>query len=420
MSTVNGSPIRLVIPGKYWDAQIYAGELILFGQDGSLNRINWRKLISSISMPEDLRLFAEAAFIGSRDYYSDVARRLIQDQEIQPIVENKFRRLEELVSSWSLNVAPVMRTSDNPLPFPHNDSDVHYGRLFVAARSGIFSMSSGGKGSKSSSDKLSDVPAVDIATKHGTIAIAAGDEGLFQLALRRSAGLGRGEVAGNVCSSCEWSYASIVASNHGRSLFVAAFARVREEPENKRNKRLVRQFDRVVTDSELFPRDDGQSSAERAIEWGAKDRIYKLTGHTIEVIRNVSNGRTEFEKAGRHFIDASFDLDAFVDVRVAPFGSVLEFDDGIKVLLNSGAVVDFPGEPVNWRVYPRSLNYLNHLHIVYDDRIEIIAFTSDYFTAPSMRLFGTEPISSDEGGAAQPGIAAAERLGRLRSVDVRR
>jgi hypothetical protein len=74
----------------------------------------------------------------------------------------------------------------------------------------------------------------------------------------------------------------------------------------------------------------------------------------------------------------------------------LEFDDGLKVLLNSGDVLELPGEPVNWRIFPRSLNYLNHLHVIYEDRLEILAITSDYFVSPASRIFGTEPVSRDD------------------------
>jgi hypothetical protein len=147
--------------------------------------------------------------------------------------------------------------------------------------------------------------------------------------------------------------------------------------------------------SKLFSESKGDRPGGE-IQWGAKDRIYRYTNGTIDVVRNVSNGETAFVPAGHHNVSTAFDLHAFVDVRVAPFGSVLEFDDHISVLLNSGEVLNLPGEPVNWRVYPRSLNYLNHLHVVYNDRVEVVAFTGDYFVRPENRKFGTEPVSHDE------------------------
>ena len=205
-------------------------------------------------------------------------------------------------------------------------------------------------------------------------------------------------IAPNECSTCEWSYASLVCSDHAHSLFVAGFARVLEERgsgDPRRGRQKVRRFDRVLTDKDLF----GQHGAELpngTIQWGAKDKIYRYHAGEIDAVRNSSNGHVSFEAIDRKNVSAAFDLDHFVAVRVAPFGSVIEFDDCVAVLLNSGELLTFPGEPVNWRVYPRSLNYLNHLHLIYEDRIEIVAFTSDYFVAPGERYFGTEPISADD------------------------
>ncbi len=39
------------------------------------------------------------------------------------------------------------------------------------------------------------------------------------------------------------------------------------------------------------------------------------------------------------------------------------------------------GEPTNWRVFPRSEDYVNQLHVVYEDHLDIFAFTHDYFVS---------------------------------------
>ena len=40
-------------------------------------------------------------------------------------------------------------------------------------------------------------------------------------------------------------------------------------------------------------------------------------------------------------------------------------------------IMQFP--VVRWRVFPRSKHYVNHLHVILDDRIEIYSFNNDYF-----------------------------------------
>jgi len=50
----------------------------------------------------------------------------------------------------------------------------------------------------------------------------------------------------------------------------------------------------------------------------------------------------------------------------------------------------FAGEPVNWRIFPRSKHYENQLHIIYNDRLEIISFNHDYFVNQNEKWAGIE------------------------------
>lgn len=70
------------------------------------------------------------------------------------------------------------------------------------------------------------------------------------------------------------------------------------------------------------------------------------------------------------------------------FGTVVEFDTKIVVVRSDGQIDTFEGEAVHWRVFPRSRDYHNQLHIIYDDRIEIIAFLHDCFVNQDKKLFG--------------------------------
>jgi hypothetical protein len=387
-------PIRITIPGSYWDSQIYSGDLILFDLDGSIVSVDWTRLVGSIVLPDDLRMVAEAALLGSARFYSPEVLRVIQDPEVQPIIVAKFARLEELTRDMTVNLAGIERRADNRFPFPHNDSEFHYGSLYVGARSGVFQVNSASVNARlNSPKKLTDVPTLDIAAKHAAVAVAAGSDGLLEIRTKARGDEHAVRVAPNACSTCEWTYASLVGSDHGHKLFVAAFTLVREDSSDPRNRRKIRRFDGVVTNEQLFGKAD---DATETIQWGAKDRLYQYRDGRFDVVRNSSNGTTSFQRLGHQGTTAKFELSQFVAVRVAPFGSVLEFDDRLEVLLNSGNVITLLGEPVNWRVYPRSMNYLNHLHVIYEDRIEIIAITSDYFVRPDARMFGTEAISRDE------------------------
>jgi hypothetical protein len=74
---------------------------------------------------------------------------------------------------------------------------------------------------------------------------------------------------------------------------------------------------------------------------------------------------------------------------------VIESDDALLVILTTGESLSLPGEPTNWRVFPRSHNYISHLHVIYEDRLEIFAFTHDYFVDQETKLSGLDSRASD-------------------------
>jgi hypothetical protein len=122
-------PVRLTIPGEYWDSQVYAGTLYLFGQSGELITLSWERLVAELPVPAELRVAANAALLGNHSLYEPGARQLVEDPEIRPIVMDKFRRLASDLAGWELADARQKKVQENVLPFPHNDSEMHYNRL---------------------------------------------------------------------------------------------------------------------------------------------------------------------------------------------------------------------------------------------------------------------------------------------------
>lgn len=388
-------PVRLRLTGQFWDVQLYSGTLVLFRRDSAISTLDWDRLIGDLQVPAELALAREAAFQGGRQFYAEVPRRILQDVEVHALMVSKFSRLRDLLDSVEVDPSPYARTVRNPFPFPHNDSDCHYATLYVGTAAGVFR---GGapQSAGASSTRLTDIPCLDIAAKHGAVAVAAGSEGLHEL---RNAG-GRcpelRPVAERVCSTCEWSYESLVGSNHGRSLFVALYKYVTEKVDGERNRR-VREPIGVVSGLSLFDGDEGGSS--EAIEWGAKNRLYSFKAGKFSATERQGHGeQVRYGLLEPGLTSFWFEPKRLVTVEAAPFGSVFEFDDSLEVLLNTGATLSLAGEPVSWRVYPRSQSYLHHLHVIYDDHVDILCFVDDYFVPQNERYFGTEPVSEDERG----------------------
>lgn len=390
-------PVRVTIPGKFWDSQLYSGLLYLFRRDGALTLLNWENLVYSMGVPEELRFVAEAVLLGNDRFYSEDTHRLIQDPEVRPVILDKIRRLRQLGLEREFAPAFFGSTETNPLPFPHNDSEVYYGQLYVGATSGVFRLAREHHRSRTKrAHRITDAPALDIATKFSVVAIAAGDDGLLEARIGEDEPSDTSQVATKRCLGCEWSYASIVCAGEAHSLFVAAFVRVREDVSDSvtgRRRRFVRRFQGVIPGAQLFAQ---ATASEDSISWGARDRLFAYHDGNIQIVQNRSNGVASFSPPQRRSLIVEESPATFVAAKAAPFGSVLEFDDRLVVLFSSGELYVIPGEPVNWRVFPQSRKYTSHLHIVYADRIEILAFVHDYFLHEEERFFGTEVLDFDE------------------------
>ena len=57
-------------------------------------------------------------------------------------------------------------------------------------------------------------------------------------------------------------------------------------------------------------------------------------------------------------------------------------------MLSDGSYYNIPGEISRVRVFPRSFNYENHLHVIHDNKLEIYSFNNDYFVDQKSKDFG--------------------------------
>jgi hypothetical protein len=140
------------------------------------------------------------------------------------------------------------------------------------------------------------------------------------------------------------------------------------------------------------PQSDGWSYT-----WGSREKVYRMSGGKVEV-RDFSPAKLKRTKTKLDISNTSFSSrNSFVNellntlpiaTGTAPFGSIVEFDDRLIVLRSDGEIEVFPGEPVHWRVFPRSEDYSNQLHIIYDDHVAIVSFVHDYFVDQKEKLHG--------------------------------
>ena len=86
-------PLRIILPGDYWDTQIYQGRLYIFGFDGSITTYDWDRLIEEWPVRRELALALTTAFLRSDYLYGADLVQLFADPEVREVVESKFERL---------------------------------------------------------------------------------------------------------------------------------------------------------------------------------------------------------------------------------------------------------------------------------------------------------------------------------------
>lgn len=402
-------PVKLTIGGVYWDSQIYSGELLLFDADGAIHRVEWRDVIDGIAEKNAaVQTAIRVAFSDSDLFYNQKVRKILCDPHIEGPIKHQLSSLSDLSMAVSRqDWREHWKTESTPFNFLPTDTDVYYNHILAGGNEGLFSAPRSGVGSgrpfgkrttKHHDAKILQVRASDRFT---AVAAAAGDDGLLEFAFRRD------EVdvldkerrlAQRPCSSCDWAFQSVMGWTVG-SAFLASF-RQEKDPQTRR---ATRTFDRIVETAEMFQGLD--FGGRSGFTWGCREKIYRISESGVEVANYLPvpprlkkgqiapHSQKMFDTKGSFQLD--FDATKAIATGTAPFGMVLEFDDRLVVLRSDGAVEQFPGEPVHWRVFPRSEHYSNQLHIIYDDRLEIVSFVHDYFVDQSAKLSGFRRGSND-------------------------
>lgn len=393
------SALKLTIPGSYWDSYVYSGRLYLFGCDGSIRSINWDRLTEGFKLQEDLRIALRCAFQRSDYLYSSDVQSLLYDPEIKSVVQAKFDRLSR--RTLDVSEATLRRFEDghqdNPCPFPHADLEIYNKNLYVGSARGLVRASCNKQTRYPIStrpEKKWDGPSFGLAASYGALAVAAGTEGLWEVpaAPGYSASEEYKQLSANSCRDCNWSYFSIFASTD-ESGFFAEFTKIQN---GAYVQTAQRRFERIETAVQIF--------GSQGYAWGVQDKLCQAGPNSIKVMRYTP---WELEESDRLKSLGTIRFQrwkgAIVSASTASFGVIVELENAIVVLPSLGPAVTLPGEVVNWRVFPRSRNYENQLHVVHDDRLEILSFNHDYLVNQEEKVLGTR-------------FVGARRLGRRPAV----
>lgn len=388
--------VKFTIQGSYWDSQIYSGELLLLDDQGSIHKIDWRAAVDFIANQNiNIQTALRVAFADSDLFYNEKVRKILRD----PLIEHPIKDQLGLLGSKSLDVnknywKKFWRTEDTPFNFLPTDTDIYYNHLFAGGESGLFSVPRTGGDRGRLFDKLAskhhdaNILQVKASDRYTAIATAAGSDGLFEFPFKKDEEQilqGERRIANRPCSACDWAFRSVVGWTPD-SAFLASFT---EDTDRKTNKNS-RKFERIVEMDEIFKNKiDSQNNS--GFTWGSREKLYRFTDTGIEVTdyqpgNKKSSSSSNFLQRGH--VDVNFDSTSVIATGTAPFGTVIELDDSVFVLRSDGKIEKYDGEPVHWRIFPRSDHYSNQLHLIYEDRLDIISFVHDYFVDQDKKLNG--------------------------------
>ena len=411
-------PLKLSILGDYWDAQIYRGKLYLWHLNGDLSTYDWNKFVRETSLKLPSPLAFELAFAqGDALYRGDYLR---SHREFRSWIHGRISSLHGIEFVFDSRDMYPYRTDSQGNPFGDlpGDAEVYNRKIYAVTDSGLWSATFGGRTKHSIStrpQKMWDAPLLGVRAKNQRLALAAGDEGVFEYALgEESTDFPLHELTPQVdryvhhlatshCSQAEWEHSSIFASSAIGEGYLVGFAWESvpiqyESSFSSRRRRFVSCFNQ----SEMF----GPNSSRLSYTWGADGKVYgydssgAVSGIQFTQKELMNHPDKAFKSLGVKELQGQ--IGPVSSAGVTNFGTIIEFDERLVVETSDDETHIVDGPVTRWRVYPRATLYENHLHVILDDRIDILAFTNDYFLDQSAKFFGTEYRSSV--GRARSGI----------------
>lgn len=387
-------PLKITLPGNYWDVQIYRDRLYLWDMSGKLSIYDWEKSLEPLfSRDLNIRLPIITAFSRGDYLYGANFDLIFSDEEFKDLLQNKFVRIQD-----EIEIQPLKRgEQDTPFKELHIDSEIYNNQLYAITSGGLWSATAHRNDKKypvsSRPKKRWDAYLQSIKAHSNKLAIAGGSDGLFEYRIS-----GEDIYTDNFYHPedkitqlsekhslyATWAFSSIYStSDIGSSVMIANYWST-EMGENRLN------FGNIYDYSDIFG-----NTVNGSISWAENEKIYYLHNSTLKAVN--------FNQSG---LAPDNDMDPFQEIYAAEiteyagqeiimadtvqFGTVIEDMDGLTVFRSDGEIYRINGPITRWRVYPRSKRYENHLHVVLDDRIEIYSFNHDYFVDQKSKIFGIQ------------------------------
>lgn len=381
---------KLVIDGEYLDSQIYRGRLYLWTFNGRLVVYDWDSIVDFL-YGEDNQ-YARYAFKEGAALYNSNLAPLFKDIEFKRLLEKKIRQLKNrIVSIDDISCFKIgeMDVPTNALPI---DTEIYGNVLYFSTEQGLHKATvhkNRGNPVSSRPQKLWDAPIQSIkAGRFPQLALAAGDDGLYELNICNNIDERIKSVEKDIknifiisdrhSTFANYSNNSIYSSSLCEGSFMALFGWEKNENYHRSMKLYgdekagVRTLSKIELEDEIFEKDENA-----LMSWACDGKIFKINDKGFDCISfNSFNEDEIYKKRKRHV----FNLNGrALGCGSAYFGNIVEFEKKLTVFRSDGFEYSINKPVVRWRIFPRSHNYENHLHVILENCIEILSFNHDYF-----------------------------------------
>jgi hypothetical protein len=392
------NPVKITILGDFWDCQIYMGRLYLWGLDNSLKILDWNKLVNSLISEPRNKLALSCAFTDGDYLYNREFETIFHDEDFKKLLETKF--LEASSKDFYIDDKAIQKfqiaCEDSPIKELPSDTEFLTNRIYGVIDEGLFSFEA--NKTKKKFGKLQkhwDCPVLSMAAnKYAQISLSAGNEGLFEFNAAKfdlvESMLGMSDkriqqISKKHSTFSDYQFLSIYSSSNVHQSYLSLFKWVEKkiDPLVDASTEYERERGRDISVEEIFGKN------ERGISWGSNEKIYQATDDGMNIV-HFNNYAKEDNQLFYNYKKVPFQpwKGKILAGAVAYFGTVIECENAIAVMLSDGTFYNIHGQATRWRVYPRSIKYENHLHVIFEDRMEIYSFNQDYFQDQKSKDFG--------------------------------
>lgn len=349
--------IKIEIEGDFIDSFVYSGVLFLVNSDLILSTYSWDGLLQK-AISEFNMLICRRITNYSKGILSTLPVEYKKTYSISSDSLSSFK-----LCSKELNVWP-------------SDINIYKNRFYIASELGVDTLDfewDGGFVSKfASTNRIFDEMSFKLATNsHYRLAVAAGKSGVLSM-VPDIKYIKRTDIRQLVDFSsidCQWQGNHLIANTEKGNL-TASYLNIPSDSDFDGTKKEY--WEKVKVIKKTAPKIDIYNKIHDSnimSSWFVGDNVFKLTEEKKLYRVDLKDQNDIKEVDLKHNISTL----KYFQAKSSTFGTIMETGDCLSLISDKGSYT-IDDDFANWRLFPKSKDYLNHLHIIKDEHLSVMLF----------------------------------------------